>query len=292
MFSAGFKKTIEQRISAYAGKNIIITSQSYVGGGCINYALSLQTNAGIFFLKMNDASRYPRMFETEAKGLKILKSAKAIGVPEVIAFGESEGRAFIILEHIASSPRCKNFWENFGYALATLHCNFHAQFGLDHDNYIGSLPQSNTFHNDWFSFFIEERLQKQVQRAYHANKISVNHVKQFESVFHRLENFFPAEKPSLLHGDLWSGNVMTGDEGEACLIDPAVYYGHREAELAFTTLFGGFDERFYTSYNEALPLQPGFEKRKDVYNLYPLLVHVNLFGGGYLPSVERILRRF
>lgn len=263
-----------------------------MGGGCINHAQRLETNAGMFFVKTNNAARYPGMFEAEARGLRLLHSAGAIRVPQVIACGEADGQSYIILEFIRISQRSKRFWENFGAALARLHRHSAPSFGLDHDNYIGSLRQSNKWHGDWHSFFISERLQPQVRQAVEEGLLSHGQSRQFETLCGRLENFFPDEPPALLHGDLWSGNFMTGDDGEACLIDPAVYYGHREAELAFTRLFGGFDDRLYRAYSELFPLTSGFEDRADVYNLYPLLVHVNLFGEGYVHSVANILKRF
>ncbi len=292
MVSLLIRHAIEEALSKFSEREVKITGSRDVGGGCINHAKKLETTAGDFFIKTNDASRFAGMFEAEARGLVILKSANRIRIPEVVAFGEADGESYLILEFIHPASRNKNFWKNFGAALAELHKISSARFGLDHDNFIGSLPQSNRFHDDWLSFFIEERLQKQVQLAFNNKSISEHHLKQFESLYKQLENFFPKEKPSLLHGDLWSGNFMTGAHGEACLIDPAVHYGHREAELAFTKLFGGFDADFYHAYHEAFPLQPGFEKRKALYNLYPLLVHVNLFGRSYLSDVESILKSF
>jgi len=286
------KESIERILTEQTGKPVTIRSQRSIGGGCINHAQKLETTAGSFFIKTNDAASYPGMFDAEAKGLKILKSAGAIRVPDVIACGEAETLSFIILEFIDSGARGKAFWEKFGQALANLHRNTINRFGLDHDNYIGSLRQINRKHDDWNSFFIEERLKKQAQLARENGLLSKKHISQFESLYKKLEGLLPEEPPALLHGDLWSGNFMTGNNGDACIMDPAVYYGNREMELAFTQLFGGFDARFYDAYNEAFPLQPGFENRKDICNLYPLLVHVNLFGGGYVGSVESILARY
>jgi len=289
---ASLNASIEEALAAALGKTVAIRSFRSIGGGCINRAQRMETDAGVFFIKTNSATRFPGMFAAEAKGLALLRQAGALGVPAVVACGEGQGQSFIIMEFIHAAARTRLFWENFGRALARLHRHRAVRFGLDHDNYIGSLPQSNTRHDTWHSFFIEERLRKQSRPARDAGLLSSVHIRQLESLYPRLAGFFPAEAPALLHGDLWSGNFMTDNRGEACLIDPAVYYGHREAELAFTRLFGGFDVRFYDAYHEAFPLHHGWEERMDMYNLYPLLVHVNLFGGGYVAEVVNILNKY
>jgi protein-ribulosamine 3-kinase len=175
--------------------------------------------------------------------------------------------------------------------LAEIHKNTHENFGLEYDNYIGELPQKNTYAKNWVDFFIENRLEVQIGLAYYKRLIDENFLKKFKRTYPQLYKILPKEKPSLLHGDLWSGNVMVDTEGMPCLIDPAIYYGHREAEIAYSTLFGGFDSRFYSSYIENFPLQPGFEERKEIYNMYHLLVHVNLFGLSYLAPVERTVNK-
>ena len=162
-------------------------------------------------------------------------------------------------------------------------------FGLDHDNYIGSLAQSNKKHADWISFFMEERIRPQLKLAMDKKLIDEGTVKQFDKLFDHFDRLIPKEKPALLHGDLWNGNFLVSDSSRAALIDPAVYFGHREMDLAMTTLFGGFDSEFYRAYDEVFPLEKGFEKRVDIHNLYPLLVHVNLFGGGYVRQVKAVL---
>jgi fructosamine-3-kinase len=193
---------------------------------------------------------------------------------------------------MVSAKRQSDFWENFGTALAALHKNTQDNFGLDEDNYIGSLSQSNRCHSDWTDFFIAERLEPQIALARNNRKISQSHTRQFEKLYKKFPEIFPEEKPALVHGDLWNGNFITGKDGYACLVDPAVHYGNREAELSFTKLFGGFDPGFYQAYQQAFPLEKCFAQRVDIYNLYPLMVHVNLFDGGYAASVESILRKF
>lgn len=261
-------------------------------GGCINNGGQLITSAGNFFIKYNDDATYPEMFKKEAKGLTILKDVNAIRIPEVIGHGKAAGQAFLILEFIQSASVIDQMSELFGEELAAIHKHTTAQFGLDHHNYIGSLLQFNSRHDDFITFFIEERLEKQLTLGFDKRLIGKAHVKNFQKLYNKLEEMIPVEKPALLHGDLWSGNYMLDEQGKACLIDPAVCYGHRESELSFTKMFGGFEKAFYSSYYEAFPLEPGFEERVDIYNLYPLLVHLNLFGRRYLGQIETILKRF
>lgn len=286
------RKSVESTLSTQFEKQVEISEIRSVGGGCINEAFSLNTNAGRYFIKYNSAVAYPAMFKKEAAGLKILADAKAISVPKVIASGESGKLAFLILEHIENGTPDRNFWNEFGTKLADLHRNTSDYFGLDHDNYIGSLIQSNRVHPDFISFLISERIELQLKEARNKGAFSQSETRYFDSLFNTLPNIIPAEKPALIHGDLWSGNYMITANASPCLIDPAVYYGHREADIAMTQLFGGFKPEFYHAYNQAWPMEKGWQKRMDIFNLYPLLVHVNLFGGGYAAQVLRIIRQF
>jgi fructosamine-3-kinase len=272
--------------------NTEILDTSAVGGGSINQAFQLKTNIGSFFLKYNSAGRYPEMFQKEAKGLKLLRDPGIISVPEVLLVEETEEHAFLLLEYVDSGVENPDFWDDFAQKLANLHKVKSDKFGLDHDNYMGSLHQYNHFHDDWTEFFIIERLERQVKLAREDGNIGRNEVAGFERIYKRLDEIFPPTQPSLIHGDLWSGNFMVDAKGEACLIDPALYYGHPETDIAMSTLFGGFSKRFYEAYNQHYPLEKGWQNRLEIYNLYPLMVHVNLFGGGYLSSVQRVLRRF
>lgn len=274
-------------------KNLLQTELkafSFCGGGCINNGGKLVTGRCVYFLKWNNREKFPGMFEAEAKGLKLLAVPKVIHIPEVILSGETDHWQFLLLEFIDEKEKTSAYWHNLGTQLAALHRNTSDQFGLDHDNYIGSLPQINTPVENWIDFFAEQRLDVQIKLAVDTGKIGSDVVNLFNTLRKKLHNLLPLEKPSLLHGDLWSGNLITDSNGEPCLIDPAVYYGHREAELAFTTLFGGFSHNFYESYKSNFPLIPGYKDRFDIYNLYPLMVHVNLFGGGYASQVVSILR--
>lgn len=284
------KTTIEAEklLSKNLNTNVKIIGSKPLGGGCINHAEWLETNSGEYFIKFNSSRLFPGMFEAEARGLAHLASTDAISVPGVIGVGSSGDNSFLLLEYLSQGSMANGFWEEFGRSLAKMHKHSTKQFGLDHDNYIGSLGQSNTYHDTWTEFFIEERLDPQLQRANLPGAMQDD----FNKLYAKMDSVFPVEPPALVHGDLWSGNYMIGPSGRAVVIDPAVYYGHREMDLGMTRLFGGFDNAFYAAYKEAHPLEPGWEDRLDICNLYPLLVHVNLFGGGYINQVKTILNRF
>lgn len=282
----GFLKT------QFSESNPKIISIHAVGGGSINHAYHLKTNHGEFFIKYNSAKRFPEMFGKEAKGLKLLYEPGIISIPGVLLVDEDDENAFLLLEYIKSAHEAGNFWDDFGEKLASLHHVKADKFGLDHDNYMGSLYQHNTFCDTWTEFFIMERLERQIKLARENGNIGRTDVLAFDRLYLRLGEIFPPAKPSLLHGDLWRGNLMVNSSGLACLIDPAVYYGHPETDIAMSTLFGGFPNRFYEAYNRHNPLDKGWRERLPIYNLYPLMVHVNLFGGAYLASVHQILRRF
>ncbi|MEA3479951.1 MAG: fructosamine kinase family protein [Bacteroidota bacterium] len=283
---------IRLRLSEILDQNISVDAFYPLSGGSINEAFQIETSAGPYFLKYNDASRYPGMFHKEAKGLSLLKLAAEVDVPTVIEAGETGNYSFLLLNYIEAAPKRIDFWESFGFALARLHKHSNDFFGLDHDNYIGSLPQINNKHRDWNSFFVTERLERQVKMAQEQGLIGRSVVSRFEKLYARLSQIMPVEAASLIHGDLWTGNYMTGANGQAVIIDPAVYYGHREMDIGMSRLFGSFDPSFYDAYNQEYPMEPGWRERVDICNLYPLMVHVNLFGSSYVASVENILRRF
>jgi len=263
-----------------------------LGGGSINEVYHLRTSAGSFCLKYNLSEAYPKMFETEAKGLELLAKTSALKVPEVIFQSTLAYYSFIVLDYIPPAPEIKGFFADFGRSLARLHRHKGVLFGLDYNNYMGSLAQHNCYHYGWVDFFAEERLVRQVDLAVSKGLLDASGEKLFENLYLKLDDLLPEEPPCLVHGDLWSGNFIVSDQGKACLIDPAVYYGNREVDLAMSTLFGGFSQEFYTSYDAEYPLIAGWKERLDLYKLYPLLVHLNLFGSSYLGSILSILRRF
>jgi fructosamine-3-kinase len=287
---------IEEKILVFLKENIS-PSISFTGsyslqGGCINEAVCFQTNYKKYFLKWNSVNRYPEMFASEAKGLTRLNETGIITVPQVIFQNNTWDHSFLLLEFIEPVERVKNFWDDFGIALACLHRVSDSHFGLDNSNYIGSLVQKNNKHDNWIDFFITERLDFQLQLALKNDNVPKKIANKFERLYNKLHEIFPIEPPALLHGDLWNGNFMVDSKGKACIFDPAIYFGHREMDLAMSLLFGGFSLVFYESYNSVYPLEKGWKQRMDICNLYPLLVHVNLFGGSYLSSIETILDKY
>jgi fructosamine-3-kinase len=265
----------------------------FLYGGNFNLAVRVQTPEGAFFIKWNRGeSAHEGMFESEARSLNLLRDAGALTIPKVWRYGQKPDGAYLVLDFVAAGPQRVEYWEDFGQRLATLHRHSHPTHGLHFDNYIGALPQKNEPMENGVQFFVKNRLLVQAGRALYEGRIQPDLYERLQKLGEKLPGLLPNEAPALLHGDLWSGNVMTGPDGRVVLVDPAAYYGLREAELAFTTMFGGFDPQFYASYYESFPVENGFTERIPLYNLYPLLVHVNLFGGGYLTAVERIVRRF
>lgn len=282
---------IHHILSSHISSNIQLKSASSIAGGCINSASQLITNQGSYFLKWNK-EELNEMFATEEKGLAILNKESPVASPKVLGQGVFERKSYLLTELIEKGAPSQNFWKNFGANLANQHRKSSAMYGFDHDNFIGSLPQSNKKHSNWYDFFIEERLEPQLQLASVKNLIATDLHNQFNALFGKLSELIPSEPPALLHGDLWSGNFMINEAGEAAIFDPAVHYGHRETELAFTKLFGGFSSEFYDYYDESFPLESGFDSRVDIHNLYPLLVHVNLFGSSYLSGIISTLKRY
>lgn len=263
-----------------------------VYGGDINRTFCMHGLYGRCFLKVNDAARFPGMFEQEAAGLKALRQSSAMIIPEVIQHGVYENQQFLLLNWIEKGQPRPDFWESFGIQTAQLHQCTGLQFGWLHDNYIGSLPQCNTYCNTWAEFYSLRRILPLVRHLYDAGYLNEADTKAAENFCTKLPQLFPAEPPALLHGDLWNGNFMVTAEGAAAIFDPSVYYGHREMDLGMTRLFGGFDRRFYSAYNNAFKLISGWEQRLPFVQLYPLLVHAALFGGHYTQQCREILTPF
>ncbi len=232
------------------------------------------------------------MPDAEARGLRWLREAGTLRIPEVLATRKMSP-ALLVLEWIEPGSPGPRFDEEFGRALAQLHAKGADAFGFESDNFIGRLPQSNREHDSWVSFYAEERIEKQIRQAIEAKRISSGLAHRARKFLQRLPDLSgPSEAPARLHGDLWSGNLLVDSKGDPCLIDPAVHGGHREMDLAMMKLFGGFSARVFDAYHECRPLAAGFDERVPLWQLYPLLVHVNLFAGSYVESVERILRRY
>lgn len=264
-------------------------SAERISGGDISEAFLLSTDQDRFFVKINGSRQALDMFRKEGEGLKAML-AVGVNTPHVCLSGESEGRAFLVMEYLAPGAKSRGSMEQLGQSLAKLHQHLGEQFGWQEDNYIGSLVQTNQWHDHWATFYVTERLWPQLSMA-KARGYSVGSIDK-DQMISKMLTFQGEVFPSLLHGDLWAGNYIIDRAGEAYLIDPAVYFGDREVDLAMTKLFGGFSNDFYSAYDEVLPPKPGFNERVDLYQLYYLLVHLNLFGSSYLPQVSNIMRRY
>lgn len=270
-----------------------ITHMQVLGGGSINKVVRIVCDEGDFVLKLNRSERFPGMFAAEARGLTLLREKMEAGVPEVVLVQDTGKTQCLVLDYLPPEPPQSDSWSVFARRLAALHRKTSPAFGLDHDNWMGSLPQSNAWTKNLPDFFRLRRLQPQVDLALASGRMTISDARSFDKLYLKLPALLPArEQPALIHGDLWSGNVVDGPDGKLWMIDPAVAYSCREADLAMSRLFGGFPHEFYGTYDEAFPLQPGWEERVAVWNLYPLLVHVNLFGGSYINAVRETLAHF
>lgn len=278
-------------ISKATGSPFAIERQASVGGGCINAAYRIEGNGRCYFVKVNEARKLP-MFEAEADGLNEILASRTIRTPAPVCSGVSQDKAWLALEYLEMGDRSQSGAAELGANLARMHRVTADQFGWRRDNTIGDTPQINTWTDDWVGFWREHRLGFQLRLAAR-NGYPGRLQAQGEKLVERLDAFFKnyAPQPSLLHGDLWSGNYGFDATGKPLLFDPAVYYGDREADLSVTELFGGFPSRFYSAYSEAFPLDPGYRTRKTLYNLYHILNHLNLFGAGYLSQAEDMVAR-
>lgn len=286
-----FPSSIKEACSSLLAESV--TDAAPLSGGDIHRAHKLIGQSGkALFVKWNPAPNAPDMFRTETEGLSLLARAEAIHIPKILGTGKTADGAFLLLEFIDPGSRTTTFWERFGRELARLHRYSDASFGWEIDNYIGTLPQRNSTESDWVSFFVLHRLEPQVKMAIEEGYFDSSSAGRFQQLFSRLDKLLPDEPPALIHGDLWAGNFIAGKNDTPWLIDPAPGFAHREMDLAMSRLFGGFDREFYLSYESEWPLEPGFSDRMDLYQLYYLLVHVNLFGGHYPGQVRSILKKY
>ena len=295
------------------GSAVAIAHTDRVSGGDINksYALTLNTGDRIF-MKAN-AKENAAFFTAEATGLSAIATTGAIGTPRILCTGTDDGEevgySFLLLSYVESGKKRADYWETFAHELSAMHnadttafvtpsvvepvetTTAPLRFGFLQDNFIGARGQVNTPAEKWISFFRENRLAPQFKAA-DAYFSSADRTRITKLLDHLDDFLVEPEKPSLLHGDLWGGNVLCGADGKAILIDPAAYIGYAEADLAMTELFGGFPPAFYAAYREANPLQDGYEERRDLYNLYHLLNHLNMFGQSYLGAVQSIVAEY
>lgn len=285
------REAVARAISQATGETFRLEIRRGVAGGCINQSEILSGSGQRYFVKFNDAARL-EMFEAEAEGLAELARSQSVRVPRPICFGTHADRAFLVLEYLEIGGTNPDSDEILGRQLAAMHRSTNARFGWARDNTIGSTPQINAPETDWVVFFRERRLRFQLELAAengHASGLQA----LGEKLLDKLPAFFVGDRPqpSLLHGDLWGGNHATLRDGTPVIFDPAPYYGDREADIAMTELFGGFGPRFYAAYREAWPLDAGYGVRKHLYNLYHILNHLNLFGGGYRGQAQSLIER-
>ncbi len=271
------KEKIESRLSEP------VKSMSSLSGGCISNAFKIVTVGGGSYLLKTNSGQSGDMFSKEAHGLSELRKPEVIRVPEVI----SHDSDYILTEFISPGNKSAGFFEDFGRRFAQMHRFTGESFGFYEDNYIGATPQknvpSNEEKNSWINFFLNKRIIFQYKLAEKNGYASPELRKGISKLCDKIEDILSGSTGpcSVLHGDLWGGNYLVDEKGGVCIIDPAVYYGHREADLAMTKVFGGFAPEFYSAYNEAFPLDAGYEYRENIYKLYHILNHLNLFGRGY-----------
>ncbi len=289
--------SLTEAIEELFGGGISIIKKRPVSGGDINQAFVLElSNGEQIFMKANSRKNLG-FFRAEAEGLQAMRSTNTVKVPAVLAIGTDSSSAFLLLEHLAEGKGSRASSEELGRTLALMHLadteRFvpNGKYGFYCDNYIGASEQSNQPMDNWIDFFMQRRLMPQFEKA--SGWFGKDEQRDFDSFLGKLPQVLsePAQ-PSLLHGDLWAGNYLIDQAGAPWLIDPAVYVGHAEADLAMTELFGGFDQAFYDAYRSVAGIDSGYRDRRDLYNLYHLLNHLNLFGSGYLYSVRSIVRRY
>lgn len=283
-------KDLKQHLSKILEENIV--NMSSVSGGDISQAYRIETTNNNYFLKLNSAPNALTLFQTERYGLECIAKTNTIKTPKVIACKSFEGSAFLLMEFVASKSPASGDFKVLGEQLATLHQCTSDRFGLDQDNFIGKLPQSNTQHNTWVGFYTYERLLPQLHLAKNKGLLNPKEIPATSELKSVLDSLFKNVKPALLHGDLWSGNYLISTDGTPYLIDPAVYYGHHEVDIAMSKLFGGFHDAFYESYFSLMPKDENTLARIDLYQLYYLLVHLNMFGRSYYGSVSSILKTY
>lgn len=277
-------------LSRQLGKEI--TGFKAVSGGDISRAYHLQAHDGDYFMKVNSASSAREMFRAEQEGLQAIEATHTIAVPHVHWVDTIEEKSFLLMDFVEGKRPDDADFQRLGTQLARLHLTTSAHFGFQDDNFIGRLPQSNRFHTDWAEFYWFERILPQLRLALNAKLIERRMVPEEEKAIALFREMAGNVKPSLLHGDLWGGNYLIATNGTPYLIDPATYYGHSMVDIAMSRLFGGFGTAFYDSYHEIIPKPAHYDTLIEMYQLYYLLVHLNMFGSGYYSSVASILKRY
>jgi len=287
-----FLQHLQEKFTSFFGDQTDILNGKAVTGGDINQCFLIETTRGKFFMKVNAALFGLDFFEKEAKGLMTLADTGTLKIPRPLFDGKFQQQIYLVMEYLIPGPPSSGDWELFGKSVAALHGHSSSHFGLDYDNYIGRLHQENKPHRTWHDFYANQRIMVCAYKAGGRQLLSTTEIELAEQFCSKLTGLIPDEKPALLHGDLWNGNFLFLENGAPALVDPAVYYGHREMDLAMAKLFGGFDPGFFEAYDAAFPLEKGWQSRVDIFQLYPLFVHLLLFGGDYYGAVLTILKKY
>lgn len=292
----GVRASVEAAITELEGRTTAIVEVAPIGGGCISSVARIRAETGLVaFLKWGSDATSAAMFEQESKSLDALRAPGCVRIPVVLARGEHPETPWLMLEWLEPGRATAETWAQLGRALAQLHSVHGSAYGWGADNFIGTLSQHNSWTGDWAGFWRECRMAPQLRQAYSAGYFNSSERRRFDKLLERLDVLLDAargEGPSLLHGDLWNGNVHVLSDGQPALIDPSAYYGHREVDLAMSELFGGFQPDYMRAYSEVWPVDAGYQSlRRPVYQLYYLLVHINMFGSSYVASTLSTLAR-
>jgi protein-ribulosamine 3-kinase len=288
-------ESIQQYLADFFLKNYGISGNinrfQNIGGGCISFTYQIYISDKNYFLKFISNGKYPNLYQTEVLGLMMLENTDALEIPRIIVQDETIDYQFIVMEFIDQSNKKSSYWSELARGISKIHENKSDCFGLEYDNYIGTLEQINTPKLQWKDFYFENRIYPQGQLAVNDKKLPKEIFRKFELLYNKFDELIPKCTPSLLHGDLWYENIIPNQFGAPTLIDPSVYFGNREMDLAMADLFGGFSQDFFDAYQELLPIEKGYEERRKWHQLYPLLVHVNLFGDNYAKRVINIMNQ-
>mgnify|MGYP001080591919 CR=1 FL=1 len=283
---------LEEVIMRALGTSLDIKTLQFISGGLVNQAVYTDTSKGKLFIKFNE-NRPAKMFDAEKQGLATIReNVPDLHVPKVIHTDKVSNRYVLVMEYLQEQYPNKQFWEKLGYGVAAMHHVTAPKAGLEYDNFNGPLAQKNTPSTNWGNFFFEHRLRAQFGLAFYNQIIPKSYLKKLEQLQIAFERLYTKAEFSLLHGDFWRGNILTGKNQQPCIFDPAVYFGHREVDLATAKLLGGFQDTFFKAYQEKYPLQHGAEERMEIYSLYPLMIQVNLYGTSYLNRIDSILKKY
>lgn len=282
---------LEKLLKSYLGVNAI-NGIIPVKGGCINETYKVLTNTDSFFIKMNVKNKFPQMFELEMKGLDALSAFFQLRTPRIMGKFSTDDYDVLALEWIDKYEFSSGSISALGEGLAAIHAQTSTHFGLQYNNYFGSLKQVNTKHEKWTDFFIQNRLLPLTEKAQANNLITPQTVNNLLKIATQISNLTPQFTPSLLHGDLWDGNCFADRHGTPCIFDPAIYYGCAEVDIAETKLFGSFNWAFYDAWQSNYHPEPDWETRVELWNIYPLLAHVLLFGDSYVPQLNEAISKY